>query len=577
MRKKTLTSKVIIILVITMTFLLLLLLGTSHMFYQKSKSDFVEKKKNSVNICVQSITEHLSKAEVQLIDLMLGTMDEKDLDSTNDMIRYWAKNRINTTIKNKLAVNNDVDCFFVKKDDSIMVKGYSTLLPGLSRRHIMKYLWKNERTDAFKTRNSHWKIIEIDEEAFFYLAYEMGGYTVGALIRVSIFDDALCLVLEQDIDSYTYFEKKQAIYTYEAKGIEQIAKALAYKQNNLKYERVVIKNSIPNSDITFESSFEIRVLNLLLNNTFIMLIGIVFLFMAMLFVLKKIISLYIIHPIQWLLEGMQHVAKGKFDYIIQEDSGSIEFDELNSSFNRMVKEIVDLRINKYEQQIRDSERRIKLLRMQIKPHFYLNAMTTIRNMTYLDRKEDIREYLDALSEHIRYMLRVNSDEVKLEEELSHIENYLKMQEIKFPNSVAYYIGGSKELRNKTIGHLLLFTVIENAFKFAMNLYDTMMLLIQCEAVEEKGFRGFRIIIEDNGKGFPMEQLEKFRIGNEVEEKQDGKHIGLSNIKKTLELQYGRTDLLRLSNVEPHGARVELWIPDEKNIVLEGDQYENAYC
>jgi sensor histidine kinase YesM len=578
MKNKTLTSKVFIILILTMLFLLLLLLGTSYIFYQKSKEEFKEKKENAVNICVQSVKDHLDKAELQLIDLLLNTLDETDLDSTKDMTRYWAKNRLNATIKNKLAVNTDVDCFFVKAKDAFMVKGYNTFLPSISQNHIMNYLWMNEQLEAIKIRSSHWKIIKIDEEAFFYLAYEMGGYMVGAFIRVSIFDDALNLIMDdQVIDSYAYIENDQRVYTYQTELKEQITEENTNKYYNFVNESLIIQGMIPDSDITFVGNFRVKVLELFLNITYIMMTGIVFIFMAMLFVLKRIISCYIIYPIKKLLNGMQHVANGKFDYHIMEDAGSLEFNELNRSFNRMVKEIVDLRIIKYEQQIRDSERRIKLLRMQIKPHFYLNAITTIQSMTYQDRDEDIRTYLDALSEHIRYMLRVNSSEVRLTEELTHIENYLKMQEIKFPNTVAYYIGSNKELQYKEIGHLILFTVIENAFKFAMNLYDTLILLIQCELVVDSDFRGYRVIIEDNGVGFSEEQLEKFRIGNEVEEKQDGKHIGLSNIKKTLELQYGRMDLLRLSNVEPHGARVEIWIPDEKNIVTEGDQYESAYC
>jgi sensor histidine kinase YesM len=547
-----------------MVFLLLLLLGTSYLFYQKSKRDFEEKKEYAVTICVQSIKEHLDKTEIQLIDLMLSTIDDTDLDSTNDMVRYWAKSRINAFIKNKLSVNEDVDCFFVKKEDSFIVNGYSTRLGSASRNRISKYLKKNEELKAFKTRKSYWRIVNIDEEPFFYLVYNMGGYMVGAFIRVSIFDDSLSLVINQDIENYSYNEKDRDFYTYETEELESFSENIVYKDNKIVNTRIVIKSIIPNSNITFVGNFKIRILKLFLNNTYIMLTGFMLVFMVMLFVLKRIISRYIINPIKILLYGMQHVEQGKFDYHIIEDAGSIEFNELNKSFNRMVKEIVDLRIDQYEQQIKDSERKIKLLRMQIEPHFYLNAIITIRSMTYQDRGEEIRLYLDALSDHIRYMLRVNSSEVKLVEELSHIENYLKMQEIKFPNTVAYYIGCNDKLQMKEIGHLLLFTVIENAFKFAMNLYDTLILLIQCEAVTEEGFQGFRVIVEDSGKGFSKDQIENFRIGNEVEEKQEGKHIGLSNIKKTLELQYGRKDLLRLSNIEPHGARVEIWIPDEKN-------------
>jgi sensor histidine kinase YesM len=297
-------------------------------------------------------------------------------------------------------------------------------------------------------------------------------------------------------------------------------------------------------------------------------------FMVMLFILKREISWYIIKPIYILLEGTKYLANGKFDYRIDGDAGSAEFNELNNSFNQMIHEIKILRIDQYEQKIKDSERRIRMLRMQIKPHFYLNAITTIQTMTYQDRVEDIRTYLDALSDHIRYMLRFNFSEVKLSEELSHIENYLKMQNIKFPNSVAYYIECREELKNKEIGHLLLNTIIQNSLKYAMNLYDILLLIIQCEAVENNNFKGYRVIIEDNGKGFSAEQLEKFQIGKDVEESKDEKHIGLSNIRKTLELQYGRKDLLRMSNVEPHGARVEIWIPDEKNMIPEEELYEN---
>jgi sensor histidine kinase YesM len=578
MKNKTLTSKVILLLIISMVFLLILLLGTSLMFYQRSKRDFEEKKQDAIHIYVQSIKEHLNKGELQLIDLMLTTFYEADLDSTNDMTRYLALNRINTTLKNKISANSDVDCLFVKKENTFMLKGYNTLLPTRSRYHIMEFFKKNEQIDTFNTRDGYWQIMTIDGEAFFYLVYEMGGYTVGALIRVSIFDATLSVIMDRDIGSYSYIKNDKDIYTFTIGTAERRAKMIDKGYNNrFVSERVVIKSIIPNTDVTFVGNFKVRVITLFLNNTFIIMIGIVSIFIGMLFIIKSSISHYIINPINRLLDGMHHVAQGKFNIHITEDAGTLEFNELSKSFNQMVKEIVDLRISSYEQRIKDSERRIKLLRMQIKPHFFLNSITTIRSMTYQDKTDEIRLYLDSLSDHIRYMLRVNSSEVMLTEELTHIENYLHMQEIKFTNSVAYYIGCSDELKYKKIGHLILFTIIENSFKFAMSLYETLIILIQCEVVEEDGFIGYRVIIEDNGVGFPTEQLEKFRIGNEVEEKQDGKHIGLSNIKKTLELQYGRNDLLRLSNVEPHGARVEIRIPDSTNYYSEEIKYENSHC
>lgn len=563
MRNKTLTSKVISILIITMIFLLILLLGSSYVFYLKSKQDFVEKKDYAVNICVQSINEHLNKVETQLTELMLNTIDETDLSSTNDLAKHWAKSRINNAIKNKLAVNTDVDCFFVESEAPLMLKGYNTQIPPLSRNYLMNYLLKNKQLKTHNTKDSYWEIVNIKDESFFYLAYKMEGYIVGAFVRVAVFDDALKLINDQDIDSYSYVEDNRSIYTYEMKPAVQDSGGTSGTYYGFLNENVVIKGNIPSSNITFVGNYRIKVLDMLLNNTYIMLAGIILIFFAMLLVFKRIISQYILNPIEKLLNGMQHVANGRFDYQVMEETGSSEFNELNKSFNSMVREIGELRISRYEQQIRDAERQIEMLRMQLKPHFYLNSITTVRSMTYQDKVEDIRAYLDALSDHIRYMLSVNGGEVMLSEELAHIENYIKMQQIKFPNSVTFYIGCGKELQNKKVGHLFLFTVIENSFKYAMNLYDTLIILIQCEAVEEDGFKGYRVIIEDNGKGFPEEQLKKFAKDNEAEDLQDGKHIGLSNIKKTLELKYVRNDLLRLKNIEPHGARVEIWIPDAK--------------
>jgi sensor histidine kinase YesM len=44
----------------------------------------------------------------------------------------------------------------------------------------------------------------------------------------------------------------------------------------------------------------------------------------------------------------------------------------------------------------------------------------------------------------------------------------------------------------------------------------------------------------------------------------GEHIGLSNVYRTLQLTYQRTDLLRLSNTDPNGARVEILIPVKRD-------------
>ena len=205
---------------------------------------------------------------------------------------------------------------------------------------------------------------------------------------------------------------------------------------------------------------------------------------------------------------------------------------------------------------------LRQLRAQLRPHFYLNAIMTINSMTYQDRNADIREFLSCLSDHMRYMFRITTGMVRLEDELKHVENYVDMQEIKFPSSVLLMTECPPELSRMEIPHLILYTVVENALKHAMDLSERLVLLIHCELLETEEFVGYRVVIEDNGPGFSQETIQLYN-GEAILQDDGGRHIGLSNVKRSLQLQYKRKDLLILSNTAPKGARIEIRIPQER--------------
>ena len=130
-----------------------------------------------------------------------------------------------------------------------------------------------------------------------------------------------------------------------------------------------------------------------------------------------------------------------------------------------------------------------------------------------------------------------------------------------PDSIHFTAECEPETASARIPYLLLFTLVENSIKHAMTLYSPMELRIRCARVDDADFTGTRLTVEDNGDGFPPEVIEKF-----LEERDDPvftkEHLGLSNVRYTLNLVYHRRDLLRLGNCEGGGARVEIWIPEE---------------
>ena len=96
----------------------------------------------------------------------------------------------------------------------------------------------------------------------------------------------------------------------------------------------------------------------------------------------------------------------------------------------------------------------------------------------------------------------------------------------------------------------------------MTLTDKTYITISGEYYSEEGFDGFRLIEEDNGPGFSKEALKIIETA-EADDPYTKEHLGLTNVRYSLNLIYKRDDLLRISNREEGGAHIELLIPSKE--------------
>ena len=74
------------------------------------------------------------------------------------------------------------------------------------------------------------------------------------------------------------------------------------------------------------------------------------------------------------------------------------------TYNIMVSEIKDLKINVYEQQIAHEKLESQYLKQQITPHFMINCLNTASQLTEYGEPELARRLLRELSVHLRYVL-----------------------------------------------------------------------------------------------------------------------------------------------------------------------------
>ncbi len=171
---------------------------------------------------------------------------------------------------------------------------------------------------------------------------------------------------------------------------------------------------------------------------------------------------------------------------------------------------------------------LKFLRSQVSPHFFFNTLNNIYSLT-LEKSDKAPEVVLKLSELMRYLLYAsNKPKQDLKKEIDCIQNYIDLERIRFNDSLVVNMNLSGNLENKKISPMLLITFIENCFKHgASQSIGKMYIDVNIRIVGD-------VLL--------------FKVSNTIPEKRKKKKpssknggIGLSNVKKRLELAYAKND------------------------------------
>lgn len=138
-------------------------------------------------------------------------------------------------------------------------------------------------------------------------------------------------------------------------------------------------------------------------------------------------SLYrwVLHPVHMLTHALEQLRGGDLKVRIPDDAMLDEFREMTTAFNDMVEEIDDLKIENYEKQLSRQKLEALYLKQQITPHFMINCLNTIYQLTENNHADLARQMLQNLSVHLRYTLS-SGQTVSLLEELKLVKNYVEL-------------------------------------------------------------------------------------------------------------------------------------------------------
>lgn len=520
-------------------------------FLQKTTKEAKEERIVQVQQELNEVESDLKNYHIQLKNIYLKMVQNDDLSSNDELKKLIAKRNLHEEFANCVKQYPVINGFFYSDEDRNIDIRYNNV--PVSEKSAFNKVCESRDLEVSRYTNTRWKYVEMDGYQYLYIVYQSKNARMGALIGLDeLLEDCQKLILTKGELFAVYRQDEMVIM--QGNESEDSRDTL---MGNLIYER-----EIANTDIRFSYYYKpflkLKLLDTTVINSFIFILLEITFFLYSYWYMKK----YLIKPFHSIMEVMKEVETG--DYQVRVDlsaANSIEVLQLSKTLNHMLDEVVNLRMESYERILKEQNARLCMLRSKLRPHTYLNAINTINSMTYKEHNEErIREYLYVLSVHMRFMMKLDVSTVTLMEELKNIDAYIKLQEFRSERTYNYYVDCDEQLMQIQIPYLILYTLIDNVFKHGIKTPESFFVIISChKGTMEDGTPVAVLSVEDNGSGFPADYLSMFEQ-RKIKPKEDG-HIGLYNIMQTLELMYGRQDLMKIENTIT-GAKVEVRIIDE---------------
>ena len=188
---------------------------------------------------------------------------------------------------------------------------------------------------------------------------------------------------------------------------------------------------------------------------------------------------------------------------------------------------------------------LQALQARTKPHFLFNSLNTVAALIEEEPDRAV-QVLEHLSGVYRFVVDVGDQRwVRLEEELGAVEDYLQVEEARFPDRLTWTLRSSPELRDVKVPPFVVQPLVENAVKHGIGsrrgpgwvkVTVSMQATVLC------------LRVEDDGVG----------LGNS---QHTGSGTALTELKDRLLLLYGSKASLAAEPRPQGGTRVEVRISE----------------
>lgn len=259
------------------------------------------------------------------------------------------------------------------------------------------------------------------------------------------------------------------------------------------------------------------------------------------------------------LTSIRQIQNGDLSVRI-ENCGKDEMGELGTQINKMLDRIEELMKESINRELLVKNSEIRALQNQINAHFIYNVLESIKMMAEIDEEYAISDAITSLGKLLRYSMRWVSGNVRVEEEVEYIKNYLALINLRFDYEIYLSLNISPAIMKQEIPKMSLQPIIENA------IYHGIEEMAEDTNIYVKGYaQGDECVIEitDAGKGMTEETLRRVRekLNGEMDAGGGkGNGIGLKNVQDRIHISFGEEYGLQIDSKQGCYTKVAMHVP-----------------
>ncbi|NLY19320.1 MAG: histidine kinase, partial [Clostridiaceae bacterium] len=277
-------------------------------------------------------------------------------------------------------------------------------------------------------------------------------------------------------------------------------------------------------------------------------------------ILSNMLARIVTEPLSQLIGKVKKVEEGNLDVVFDVNAEN-EIGKLGKGITKMMERVKGLieQVEFESNQKRQAE--FAALQAQIKPHFLYNTLYAIKQLCKMNEMEDAVIMVSALATFFRISVSKGEEIITVKDEISHVENYLIIQHMRYKDKLKYSINIDEDLYCYSVVKLMLQPIVENAIYHGINNkrgIGTINIKGYIEYIEGKDLT---FEIKDDGIGIKPEKINE--ITNLLQSKErniDSLGMGLFNVHERIRIMFGQEYGIKIESEFQVGTTVYIRIP-----------------